>query len=249
MKELAFSACLYWFLLGGVVSYFIGCFNFAVLISHIKHKDITHVGSGNPGAMNMSRTFGLKIGIINFFCDGLKGAIPVVVGHFVFRSYCFAGTDFVVSDFARYFFGLCAVLGHVFPVTMKFKGGKGISTTIGLFWGALTCEQWWFFFIGVGIFFALFMYIYLTEWGSMGSLLGVSAYTIWQGVIFFFRYAEEMTNAYVIVTFIMLLSFNLITWIAHRANLLRLMAGEEHHTSVKKMLAKKKAKKNGQVFV
>jgi glycerol-3-phosphate acyltransferase PlsY len=242
MKELFISSSWYYFVLAAVCCYFIGCFNFAVLISKIKKQDIRAVGSGNPGTMNMSRTFGLKIGVLNFFCDALKGGIPVLCGYFIFRGYVFAGTDIVVSDFARYFFGIFAVIGHIFPVTMKFKGGKGIASTLGLFWFSLACETWWFIFLGLLLFVMLFAYIALTEWGSMGSLIGVSLFTVWQGIIFFFRYTYSLTNGYVIACFMLLLALNLLTWCAHRKNLYRLMAGEEHHTSIKKMLKKKKAK-------
>lgn len=240
MKEFYISQGWYWLLIGAVVSYFLGCFNFAVLISKIKHDDIRHVGSGNPGAMNISRRYGLKVGLVNFFCDGLKGAIPVLVAYFVFHNYYFAGTRVVVSDFLRYFYALFALLGHVFPVTMKFKGGKGISTAIGLLWCSLACEVWWFAFAGLGFFILLFVYAGITEWGSMGSLIGVAGFTIWQAVIFTLRYADMLANAYVALTFMILLALNLLTWGAHHKNLYQLMAGEEHHTSLKKMLKKKK---------
>lgn len=240
MKSFDISQGWYWFLLGAVVSYLFGCFNFAILIAKLKHHDIRKEGSGNPGSMNVSRQLGLQYGILNFVCDGLKGGIPVVAGFLIFRDYYFAGTDVVVGDFVRYLFAVCAVLGHVFPVTMKFKGGKGIATTIGLFWCSMTCEAWWAVFIGLGIFFLLFFYMYFTEWGSMGSLFGVSIYTVWQAVIFTIRYYQSILNAYVILTFMFLLALNLITWFAHFQNLKRLMAGEEHRTSVKKMLHKKK---------
>jgi glycerol-3-phosphate acyltransferase PlsY len=241
MKELYFASSWYYFLIGAVCSYLIGCFNFAILISKIKKRDIRGVGSGNPGTMNMSRTFGLKIGVLNFVCDCLKGGIPVLCGYFLFRNYVFAGTNIVVSDFARYFFGVFAVIGHIFPVTLKFKGGKGIASTMGLFVFALSCEQWWFAFICIAVLALIFMYIYACEWGSMGSLLGVSIFTIWQGIIFVLRYSSEITNAFVIACLMILLLLNLLTWIAHHKNLLKLMCGEEHHTSVKKMIHKKKA--------
>ena len=76
MKEFYFSSGWYWFLLAAVACYMIGCFNFAVIISHIKRKDIRDIGSGNPGSMNMTRTFGLKVGAINFFCDLVRAAFP-----------------------------------------------------------------------------------------------------------------------------------------------------------------------------
>lgn len=241
MKEFDISQGWYWLLIGAVVSYFLGCFNFAVLISKIKHDDIRREGSGNPGAMNISRRYGLKVGLINFFCDALKGVIPVLVAYFVFRNYYFTGTQVVVSDFMRYFYALFALLGHVFPVTLRFKGGKGISTTIGLLWCSLACEVWWFAFAGLGFFILLFVYAGITEWGSMGSLIGVAGFTIWQAVIFTVRYADMLANAYVALTFMILLALNILTWGAHHKNLYQLMAGEEHRTSLKKMLKKKKS--------
>lgn len=240
MKEFYLSQSWYWLLLGAIVSYFMGCFNFAILISKFKHDDIRQVGSGNPGAMNISRRYGLKVGLLNFLCDGLKGAIPVLVAYLVFRNYRFAGTDIVVSDFMRYFYAIFALIGHVFPVTMKFKGGKGISTTIGLLWCSIACETWWFAFVGLALFILLFVYVGFTEWGSMGSLLGVAAFTIWQAIIFTVRYSHELTDVFVVLTFMFMLLLNIITWGAHHRNLYQLMAGEEHHTSLRKMLKKKK---------
>lgn len=234
MIEIAFSEIWYWFLLCAAACYLTGCFNFAVVISHFKKSDIRNVGSGNPGTMNMTRTFGLKIGAINFFCDVIKGGLPAVIGWLIFRNYVFAGTDVLVSDFARYFCGLFVIIGHIFPVTMKFKGGKGIASTMGLFSFALPCEQWWYFPIAVVFLFGVLGYIALTEWGSMGSLIGVAGLTVWQAALFVVRYENELVNAWVITLFMILLLINLLTWIAHRKNIYKLLAGEEHHTSVRK---------------
>lgn len=234
MTYLSFANSWYWFLLGGIISYFIGCFNFAVLIGHFKHKDIRHEGSGNPGTMNMTRTLGLKFGAINFFCDVAKGGIPALVGWLIFKDYYFYGTTFLVSDFARYFFGLMVIIGHVFPVTMKFKGGKGIASTMGLFLFAIPCDMWWYVFIAVAIYFITLTYIIFTEMGSMGSLLGVSGLTIFQAIVFILKYSQNLNNVWVIVTFMLLLAINVLTWAAHHKNIGRLLAGEEHHTSVRK---------------
>ena len=241
MYPLDIAKSWYWFVLGAVVSYLLGCFNFAVLISKLKHDDIRRVGSGNPGAMNISRRYGLKVGLINFLCDGLKGGIPVLCGYYIFKDFYFAGTEYVaVADFARCLFAVFALIGHVFPVTMKFKGGKGISTAIGLLWFSIGCEVWWYAFLCLVFFVLLFVYVGFTEWGSMGSLMGVAGFTIWQAVIFTLRYKGIMTNAYVVILFMVLLLINLLTWGAHHKNLYQLMAGEEHRTSLKKMLKKKK---------
>lgn len=232
MKEFNFADGWYWFLIAAVVCYFIGCFNFAVLISHFKKKDIRGVGSGNPGTMNMTRTFGLKIGALNFFCDVVKGGIPAMAGYFLFKDYVFAGTDIYVCDFARYFFGVFVIIGHIFPVTLKFRGGKGIASTLGMFVFALSCEKWWFFPLLILFHFGILFYIAFTERGSMGSLLGVSLLTVWQAVIFVTRYSGNLFNAYVAMIFALLLIINLLTWIAHRKNIYKLLAGEEHRTSV-----------------
>jgi len=235
-KELAFADCWYWFLLAAVACYFIGCFNFAVIISHFKNKDIRDIGSGNPGTMNMTRTFGLKIGVLNFILDGVKGGLPAVIGWLIFRNYVFAGTAIRVGDFIRYLCGVFVIIGHVFPVTMKFKGGKGIASTMGLFALALLCEEWWYVFIAIAFLVLVYTYIYFTEWGSMGSLLGVAGLTIWQAVIFVLRYKTELAacNVWVVLLMLMLLVINLLTWMRHRANVCKLLAGEEHRTKVRK---------------
>ena len=234
MIELSFANSWYWFLLGGVISYFIGCFNFAVLLSHFKKKDIRDEGSGNPGTMNMTRTFGLKFGAINFFCDVAKGGVPALIGWIIFKNYYFAGTTFIVSDFVRYFFGIMVIIGHIFPVTMKFKGGKGIASTMGLLAFALACDAWWYFIIAFFILVGVLVYIIFSEMGSMGSLLGVSSLTIFQAIVFFIRYSQNLLNVWVIVTLMLLLAINVLTWTAHHKNIGRLLAGEEHRTSVRK---------------
>lgn len=239
MKDFYFSQNWWQFLVMAVVCYLIGCFNFARVISRKRHKDITKIGSGNPGTMNMSRVFGLKIGLLTFACDALKGGIPALIGYLLYRSYQFAGTDFAVSDFTRYFCGLFVIIGHIFPVTMRFKGGKGIASTLGMFWFSLSCENAWWIAIGFAIAVFLIGFIYYTEWGSLGSLLGVTGVSIAQMVIFFLRYGESVVNAYMVGAYLILFAINVLTWGAHHENIARLFAGEEHHTSIKK-LAKKK---------
>lgn len=223
-----------------VVCYFIGCFNFARLISRFKKRDITKIGSGNPGTMNMSREFGLKIGLLTFLCDAIKGGVPALISYFIYRKYAFAGTGIVVADFTRYFCGLFVIIGHIFPVTMRFKGGKGIASTLGLFWFCLPCDWGWWALIVFVCLVGVVFFIAWTEWGSLGSLLGVTGLSIIQTVIFVLRYQNAEGSAYLVGIYMTILAINLLTWWAHRANLLRLFSGEEHHTSIKKLSKKKK---------
>ena len=247
MKELLFSQSWYWFLLMAFVCYLIGCFNFAVLISRTKHKDAHKIGSGNPGTMNMTREFGLVVGLINFLCDACKGGVPAIISFFLFRDYVFAGTQVIVSDFTRYFCGLFVIIGHIWPVTMRFRGGKGIASSLGLFWFCLSCENPWnILIVFIVLLFGVVGYIAVTEWGSMGSLLGVSGLSVWQGLVFFFRYSANgmLHNGWVVGIFLLLLALNFLTWFAHRKNLVRLFAGEEHRTSVKKLSHGKRGTEN-----
>lgn len=225
---------IWYFAVAAIVCYVIGCFNFAVLIAHFKKKDIRELGSGNPGTMNMTRSLGLKFGAINFFCDVLKGGLPVLAAYLIFKDYVFEGTGINVADFARYFFGLFVIVGHIFPANMKFKGGKGIASTMGIFIFSLPCENWWYFFIVATFLIGILLYIIFTEWGSMGSLIGVTVPSVFQAAIFAERYSAELKSGWCISIFALLLAINLLTWIAHHKNIIRLLEGEEHRTVVRK---------------
>lgn len=244
MKELSFSECWYWLLLMAVVCYLIGCFNVAVLIAKARKKDVHKIGSGNPGTMNISREFGLKVGLLNFVLDVCKGGVPALVSYFIFRGYVFAGTQIVVSDLTRYLCGAFVVLGHIYPATMKFKGGKGIASTLGMFLFSLACENPWYILIVLGGYLFVLLFIALTEVGSMASLLGVTGFSLWQAVIFYLRYEAVLASGWVIAIFMILLFVNALTWFAHRKNIVRFYSGEEHRTSVKKLSKGKRGMQN-----
>jgi glycerol-3-phosphate acyltransferase PlsY len=189
--------------------------------------------------MNVSRELGWRAGIATFACDALKGALPVAAAYFLYRNFTFENSLVVVSDFMRYFCGLFVVIGHIFPVTMKFKGGKGIASTFGVFWGGLACENAWWALAMLGCCLLILLFIYATEWGGLGSLLGVSSFSVIQLVYFYFRYEKTPFNAYLVCVFVTILLLNIFTWLAHYKNLRRLFSGEEHRTSLKKIAKKK----------
>ncbi len=232
-----------------VLSYFLGNINWAIIISKRKNKDIRDMGSGNPGTLNMSRNFGLKFGLLTFFLDILKGAIPSLVAFFLFRGMKFEGSEFLVSDFAIYLCGFCAVMGHIYPVFLKFKGGKGIASTIGVM---IVCES----VHGIGwasvIIMALVaaaVFIYLTEFGAMGSFIAITPPAISGSIRLFLDYenfTDSATTAYRIVANMLILAICFFTWFAHRKNIERMLAGDEHPTSIKGMVVKARAKKLAQ---
>jgi glycerol-3-phosphate acyltransferase PlsY len=100
-------------------AYVLGTFPSAAIVARSKGVDITAVGSGNPGASNVARVLGKPYGVAVFVLDGLKGAIPAAAGLLIDHraaSYLWLG---------------CAVVGHMFPITRGWRGGKGVSTGAG----------------------------------------------------------------------------------------------------------------------
>jgi glycerol-3-phosphate acyltransferase PlsY len=133
------------------LAYFVGTFPSAVLIARSRGLDITTSGSGNPGASNVNRLMGKRFGIVVFVLDGLKGALSVAAG-------------FVISGHAGALTLLCAaILGHVFPVTRRFKGGKGVATAGG---GVLTLYP----LIGLAMLALWLAVTKTTKKASLGSL-------------------------------------------------------------------------------
>ena len=229
-----------------VLSYRFGNVNWARIISGLRHKDITKMGSGNPGTLNMSRNFGLKFGLLTFFLDILKGVLPTLVSYLVLSGKTFKGSDFYVSDLAIYLSGLCVVLGHIYPAAFKFKGGKGIASTIGVF---LVCEfvhGWQWGMVNVMALIAAAVFIYITEFGAMGSFIAITPPAIGGSIRLYLTYAQSASDINVILCIIvnmLIFSICLFTWFAHRKNIERMLSGDEHPTSIKSMVVKRRAEK------
>ncbi len=229
-----------------VCSYFFGNINWAILISKMKKSDIRKMGSGNPGTLNMSRNFGLKLGLLTFFLDIMKGAIPTIVAYFVMRGMTFEGTSFMIHDFAIYLCGLSAVLGHIYPVIFKFKGGKGIASTIGVFTIAECVHGLGYASVVIMALVAAALFIYFTEFGAMGSFIAITPPALAGSIRLFVVYAsiqEPTVTAFHIVSNMLIFAICFFTWFAHRQNIERMLSGDEHPTSIKEMFVKMKAKK------
>ncbi len=229
-----------------VCSYLFGNINWAIIISKLKKMDIRKLGSGNPGTLNMSRNLGLGIGLLTFFLDVMKGVVPVLVVYFITRNRFFHGTIFCVSDFGIYLCGLSVVLGHIYPVFFKFKGGKGIASTIGVFLVCSSVCGWEWSIVAFMAIVAATVFIYLTEFGAMGSFIAITPPAIGCSIRLFLTYANVSDSAVMVfhvVTNLVIFAICLFTWFAHRHNIKRMLAGEEHPTSIKEMVVKMKAKK------
>jgi glycerol-3-phosphate acyltransferase PlsY len=123
-------------------SYLLGSIPFGLLFSKWSGiGDIRNVGSGNIGATNVLRTGNKKVAIATLVCDALKGAIPVILIH---KYY----TPDSAINWVETCVAIAAVLGHVFPVWLRFKGGKGVATAAGVYFalnlwlGIITLSIW-----------------------------------------------------------------------------------------------------------
>ena len=187
-----------------LVSYLLGNFQTSYLIGKIFMKsDIREFGSGNAGTTNALRVYGIKAAVATLFLDAAKGFVAVVIGRYF------------LGEIGIYLSGVSVILGHDWPVFFKFKGGKGIATTIGLALiisplSALICIV-----IGVSI-------IALTRYVSLGT---TSAIALWPLVSYILMVTDLYKLNYNFIIFAIILA--LIAIYKHKANIQRLIHGNE----------------------
>jgi len=136
------------------LAYLLGSVPFGVLIAGAHGKDLRGIGSGNIGATNVARALGKKWAYICFVLDCLKGLVPMLVANLIIREL----TVGILSLWLAV--GCAAIIGHIFPIYLKFKGGKGVATSLGVVLG---------------------LYPYYT-------IPGITAFAIWAGAVLMWRY-------------------------------------------------------------
>jgi glycerol-3-phosphate acyltransferase PlsY len=209
-------------LIAVVVSYLCGNISFARIISKTKKQDITKLGSGNPGMTNTLRNFGFKFGLLNLILDMLKAFIPSLACYYIFGK----------SDMMLYVAGISSIMGHMFPAVYKFKGGKGVSSTMGMFLAANPLATIICLLIGTVIWI-------IFEYGSVVSFLLMTSLTVIEGI----RIKMNLPDTERKVVCLILFALFLFTWYAHRKNIERLLLGKENKASIIKK-TKKKLKKS-----
>jgi acyl phosphate:glycerol-3-phosphate acyltransferase len=208
-----------------IVSYFIGNISFAIIFSRSQKKDITKIGSGNPGTMNMLRTFGVKFGVLTLVCDALKASIPSLIGFLVFGQF---GDVFGVI--ALYSAGLAVVLGHMFPIVRKFKGGKGMASALGVF---IVADPLWTLIV----FVIAFLYLYFFDYGAVASFIVLAVMATMQAI-----FANSLGELAFVVQILIFCLFALV-FFAHRTNIKRMLIGKESKVNLKRSLKKLGMKK------
>ena len=208
-----------------VAGYLIGNINFARIFSWMfAKKDITTVGSKNPGTMNMLRTRGFGEALLTLIMEAVKSGAPALACYFLFKTY-FPGYE----DLAYFLSAIGAVVGHCFPVFYKFKGGKGVACTFGMFLFHPNC--WWVSLIMFAICFLLFFFI---EYPFIISLTFILTMSIYATCIF----ALAHVNLYIALIVVLWLNFLLIVFM-HRGNIKRLVTGKENKVNFREKVFKK----------
>ncbi|MCX5869489.1 MAG: glycerol-3-phosphate 1-O-acyltransferase PlsY [Deltaproteobacteria bacterium] len=186
-----------------LASYLVGSIPFGLLVGRIAGIDVRREGSGNIGATNVGRLLGKKKGFLTLLCDVAKGFLPVWGATLLLPETTAARELIVVLC------GLATVIGHMFPLYLKFKGGKGVATALGVF-----------LFISPGsILITLIIFLAVVSgsgYVSVGSLAASALLPLWLWIL------GEPPQVLMVAVVIALL-----IWFKHRSNIGRLLRGEE----------------------
>lgn len=225
-----------YFILVAFISYFVGTINFSKIIAwHYRRKDITKVGSGNPGTMNMLRSFGFVLALATFVAEVVKSGLTCFVFQAIFPQY--GQLIFFVSCFF-------VLMGYIFPVWSKFKGGKGVACFAGIF---LFSSLW---YVGLGWFvvcFILFLFVSYACVISFTYIGGLSiAYTLY---IWLYLTSNGMPLSHAIaITAIIWVLYALMLFM-HRGNLKRLISHTENKIDFKSKLKAVFCHKKGEQII
>jgi glycerol-3-phosphate acyltransferase PlsY len=199
----------YWILISlFLFGYFIGSIPFGLILTKLSGLgDIRNIGSGNIGATNVLRTGNKKIALLTLILDGGKGALAIFITSLFFNFFLIR--SFIDLELLQSLVAVGAVIGHCFPVWLRFRGGKGVATGFGLI---ITLN----FFVGLA---ALLIWIITTKIFKISSMSALLAYLLIPILMFF-----NSTENYFLIASLMISS---ICWFQHRENIRRLINGSE----------------------
>jgi glycerol-3-phosphate acyltransferase PlsY len=191
------------------LAYLLGSIPFGyILVRLFLHKDVRAIGSGNIGATNVARSGAKGLSIATLVLDALKGFVAVMIALHISHGNLDLGAAAAVG----------AIVGHIFPVWLRFKGGKGIATALGVFlalsWPTALCA--------LGVFIAVTL---LSKYVSLGSILGAAALPMF--MLYFQSYRSPIFVGGTIF-------ISLLCIMKHSANIARLKSGTESKIGSKK---------------
>ena len=185
----------------GIISYLMGSIPFAFILTKIfLKKDIREIGSGNIGATNALRTGNKTIGYSTLVLDVIKAITPIIYVKIFYQDFLYIAS-------------LCAFLGHVFPVWLKFKGGKGVATYVGILFAINI-------YFGIIFIISWFITFFISKFSSLSSLVGAASIPIYLLIS-----AQFNQVIFFIIMFVLI-------FFTHRENIKRLKNKEETKTKI-----------------
>jgi glycerol-3-phosphate acyltransferase PlsY len=196
------------YLIVAVLAYLLGSIPFGLILTHLfLGTDIRQVGSGNIGATNVMRKGSKGLGVITLLLDASKGSAAVLLTRHFTHSLSLASLAAV-----------CAILGHVFPVWLKFKGGKGVATGVGSFLFLAPKAVWIVLVIFVGLV-AIFRYV------SLGSIVAAAVFPVIASLLLYHN--DPLALPFMYGAAILIIA-------KHHTNIRRLLSGTEHRLEFNK---------------
>ena len=185
----------------GIISYLMGSIPFGFILTKIfLKKDIREIGSGNIGATNALRTGNKTIGYSTLVLDVLKAITPIIYVKIFYQDFLYIAS-------------LCAFLGHVFPIWLKFKGGKGVATYIGILFAINI-------YLGIIFIISWSITFFISKFSSLSSLVGAASIPIYLLIL-----AQFNQLIFFIIMFVLI-------FFTHRENIKRLKNKEETKTKI-----------------
>lgn len=203
-----------------IVSYFVGAIPFAQIFAKAYGKDLRKIGSGNIGATNLSRALGKKWGYFCFLLDVLKGMVPMLLA-----ARLTGYDDSIAELFGCLGVGAAAIVGHIFPVYLKFKGGKGVATSFGVALGF-----WPYYTICAIIAAAVWVIVVLmSRYISLGSIVSSISFPISLAVGIVFKAEWYLSGLWPLM--IAAIGIPVMVIFRHRSNIKRIITGTESKIS------------------
>ena len=210
---------LTWQLLAlAVIAYFIGSIPFGLIVGRLKGIDPRKAGSGNIGATNVGRLLGGRYFALVFTLDALKSLFPMLAAAYLLRNVPASNKPYLLWMLV----GAGAILGHVFPIFLNFKGGKGVASSVGVMLGLWPFYTWPGMVV-IGVFLLTFA---VTRMVSLGSILGAMTFPTAYIVIGLWQTWPIFGRQWPLLFFAVTLG-SLVLY-KHRKNMTRILAGTEH---------------------
>ncbi len=194
-------------------AYLLGSIPFGyLLVRFLRQEDVRAVGSGNIGATNVARAGGTTLGLLTLLCDVLKGYLSVFIAIRVAPPVAHGPSALAITA------AVTAVIGHIFPIWLRFRGGKGVATALGVFLSLVPM-------VALASFGVFAVIVLLTRYVSLGSILAAASIPL---LAFLLQHPHSPA------LFLGLSIIALLTIVKHHANIVRLLHGTENRLGSKK---------------